>query len=150
MSIGCLNNLRIANRPTRLDDWFDPMFGGFDDAVREMGLEDEIKILDFGMSKEEDDLEQTSSIGELIGSPHYMSPEQAYGKRIDSRSDIYSLGIVLYEMMINYEIIFLFTFALKIQNLFYLFSNNTQKINKWRKGRSVIIINFCKIWCGSI
>jgi len=62
---------------------------------------DEIKILDFGMSKEIDDLEMTSSIGELIGSPYYMSPEQANMTDLDMRSDIYQLGLILYRCLIG-------------------------------------------------
>ncbi len=60
---------------------------------------DDIKILDFGMSKEIDDLERTSSVGELIGSPYYMSPEQANMGEVDMRSDIYQLGLVLYRVL---------------------------------------------------
>ncbi len=61
--------------------------------------EGEIKILDFGLSKEVDDLERTSSIGELIGSPHYMSPEQADMGEIGMRSDIYQVGLILYRVL---------------------------------------------------
>jgi serine/threonine protein kinase len=60
-----------------------------------------LKIVDFGIAKvlTEDkqghDLTQT---GEVFGSPLYMSPEQCYGKTLDRRSDIYSLGCVMFEM----------------------------------------------------
>jgi serine/threonine-protein kinase len=57
-----------------------------------------VKITDFGIARMRGarDLTQT---GMLLGSPKYMSPEQVIGKRADHRSDIFSLGVILYEMI---------------------------------------------------
>lgn len=57
------------------------------------GRVDHVKILDFGLAKlGHDDLR-------IIGTPHYMSPEQGSAKRVDRRSDVYSLGVVLFELV---------------------------------------------------
>jgi len=58
-----------------------------------------IKITDFGIAHVEDpsDTMQTQ-VGEIMGTPAYMSPEQVLGQTIDGRSDIFSLGIILYEL----------------------------------------------------
>jgi serine/threonine protein kinase/tetratricopeptide (TPR) repeat protein len=61
--------------------------------------EGRIKILDFGLSKDLSDIEKTSSIGEVVGTPRYMSPEQIYGQEIDLRSDIFQLGLILYKTL---------------------------------------------------
>jgi serine/threonine-protein kinase len=67
------------------------------------GGEEAAKVLDFGLAKDvsatgatDDDATQT---GVFLGSPKYVSPEQVQGETIDARSDIYALGVVLYEML---------------------------------------------------
>ncbi|HEX8129767.1 MAG TPA: protein kinase [Pyrinomonadaceae bacterium] len=60
--------------------------------------EDHVKITDFGIVKVVG-AEATDTLGAGYGSPRYVSPEQAEGLDVDQRSDIYSLGIILYEML---------------------------------------------------
>jgi len=72
-----------------------------------LNSQDHVKILDFGLAKQDwsdrADIDQLSTdaytqAGTLLGTVQYMSPEQALGKEVDQRSDIFSLGLVLYEM----------------------------------------------------
>jgi serine/threonine protein kinase len=71
-----------------------------------------LKVLDFGLAKltegqeppglppkEREGLLLSSEVGKVIGTPKYMSPEQARGQKVDPRTDIFSLGVVLYEMV---------------------------------------------------
>jgi len=62
--------------------------------------ENKVVIIDFGLAKEISDREKTSSLGEVVGTPFYMAPEQAIiGGIVDFRSDIYSLGMILYRAL---------------------------------------------------
>tara|TARA_Y100000782_G_scaffold11894_1_gene12686 strand:- start:13847 stop:15649 length:1803 start_codon:yes stop_codon:yes gene_type:complete len=63
-----------------------------------MSYEGEVKLLDFGIAKAESKIETTKA-GTLKGKFGYMSPEQAEGLELDSRTDIFSLGIVLWEIL---------------------------------------------------
>ena len=62
----------------------------------ENGVE-RVKITDFGLARAVDDI-GTTRTGEVVGTPQYMSPEQAQGDAVDHRSDLFSLGSVLYAM----------------------------------------------------
>ena len=59
--------------------------------------EDRIKISDFGIAKLADS--EMTKVGQLLGTPSYMSPEQAMGEKLDGRSDIFSLGVCAFEML---------------------------------------------------
>src|SRR5262245_9727792 len=66
-------------------------------------LRDEVSValIDYGLAKHiELDAAITNS-GEIFGTPYYMSPEQGHGRDTDARSDIYSLGIIFFEMLMR-------------------------------------------------
>ncbi len=62
-----------------------------------------IKVADFGICRidgsEANDATQQTQIGNVLGTPHYMSPEQVTGEKVDSRSDLFSAGVVLYQLL---------------------------------------------------
>jgi serine/threonine protein kinase len=60
---------------------------------------DHVKVTDFGIAKMTDSAEHLTVTGSLLGTPSYMSPEQARGGKVDGRSDLFSVGCILYEML---------------------------------------------------
>jgi hypothetical protein len=63
--------------------------------------DDSVSLIDFGLAKaNENDISLTGT-REIFGTPYYMSPEQGHAEIIDARSDLYSLGVVFYEMLIG-------------------------------------------------
>jgi len=60
---------------------------------------DSVALIDFGLARSLDGGTVSTQTGVLLGSPYYMSPEQALGEPLDARSDFYSLGIMCYEML---------------------------------------------------
>ncbi|HTA89323.1 MAG TPA: serine/threonine-protein kinase, partial [Polyangiaceae bacterium] len=72
--------------------------------ARQGGINDFPKVLDFGLAKVTERQMQPGSIiltqeGMVFGTPEFMSPEQAQGRTLDARSDIYSLAVILYELL---------------------------------------------------
>lgn len=63
------------------------------------------KVVDFGLSTvvEGDKIQRLTRTGEVVGDPRYMSPEQCCGKKLDSRSDVYSFGCLMYEALTGRE-----------------------------------------------
>jgi serine/threonine protein kinase len=66
--------------------------------TREAEHQDFVKVLDFGIAKVKNAAAKLTRTGMVFGTPHYMSPEQAAGQSVDHRSDIYSLGVIMFQV----------------------------------------------------
>jgi serine/threonine-protein kinase len=60
---------------------------------------DHVKVVDFGLVKDTSEPDDYARVGQIVGSPHYMAPEQIRGKEVDGRADLYALGIVLFKAL---------------------------------------------------
>jgi serine/threonine protein kinase len=58
-----------------------------------------LALIDFGLAKHTDVKLDMTGTGEIFGTPYYMSPEQGHGQPLDERSDLYSLGVIFFEML---------------------------------------------------
>ena len=63
----------------------------------------EVKLMDFGIARMTETTEsaQMTQAGLIVGTPHYMSPEQVQGKALDPRTDVYAMGVLLYELLVG-------------------------------------------------
>ena len=66
-----------------------------------VGKDDHTTLTDFGIAKAASEAQQLTRTGMLMGTPEYMSPEQAEGEKVDYRTDLYALGVVLYQMLVG-------------------------------------------------
>jgi serine/threonine protein kinase/HAMP domain-containing protein len=88
-----------------------------------MVLEDResIKVADFGIARiNQNEEAQKTQVGSVLGTPRYMSPEQALGEEVDGRSDLFSIGVILYEMLTGVK-------AFDASNIGTLMTQITQK-----------------------
>lgn len=66
-----------------------------------IGRDGRVKVSDFGVAKAVGEATGLTRTGTTVGSPAYMSPEQVRGEHVDARSDLFSLGVILYEMLLR-------------------------------------------------
>lgn len=94
--LALLHRKGIVHRDLKPDNIF---FAVNPDQDDEEDTVETVKLLDFGIAKQSQTDGPVTHTGAIVGTPFYMSPEQCEGRTVDHRSDIYSLGVILFEML---------------------------------------------------